>query len=595
MSYPILKPSNTWFIPNVSTINRGTITVINIVDSYTPTTTPTDSWDASISQDGSITVYVEGTKLTISGNGSGKIATNEDASYMFAEFGSVTSINGLDILDTSNTTNMSYMFFKSYGLLSIDVSSFNVSNVKTMEYMFGSDNKSYGMKLTSITFGENFNTSNVTSFFAMFRFCMSLPEVDISMFDTSSAKDLSRLFDRCNSLMQVDVSGFDTKTVENMSTMFQRCYALKTLDLSGWDTSNCEDMSYMFNDCKALTELKAEHFNTSKVKNFECMFQECRALSNLSVANFDTSSCENFSFMFYGCTSLKTIDFENWDVSKGKTFDHFLSHSKMQKYDVSKWNVTSACENLNAIFHSTRETYIDVTGWDTSNVIAFNQLCDGMSYLEKIDGLETWNTSKGVCFGEMFRSCGSLKEIDLSSFDTRNADEGTPISGNNSTSYGLWYMFAGCNSLKKLTLGENFTRYGNGNISSGNYAYFPTPTTNAHKDADGMWYTMDGNGYAPADVPDLTAGIYYASPTLAIWDRDSKKYIHLAAMRQYHNMLNAETDTKIDTLKEDIGNIEDQINNLNQAITDKADKNYETWMFTLADGTVIEKQVLINA
>lgn len=41
--------------------------------------------------------------------------------------------------------------------------------------------------------------------------------------------------------------------------------------------------------------------------------------------------------------------------------------------------------------------------------------------------------------------------------------------------------------------------------------------------------------------------------------------------------------------------IEDQINNLNQAITDKADKNYETWMFTLADGTVIEKQVLINA
>lgn len=41
--------------------------------------------------------------------------------------------------------------------------------------------------------------------------------------------------------------------------------------------------------------------------------------------------------------------------------------------------------------------------------------------------------------------------------------------------------------------------------------------------------------------------------------------------------------------------IENQINNLNQAITNKADKNYETWMFTLADGTVIEKQVLINA
>ena len=34
---------------------------------------------------------------------------------------------------------------------------------------------------------------------------------------------------------------------------------------------------------------------------------------------------------------------------------------------------------------------------------------------------------------------------------------------------------------------------------------------------------------------------------------------------------------------------------LNEAITNKANKNYETWTFTLADGTLVEKQVLINA
>ena len=531
MSYPILKPSNTWFIPNVSTINRGTITVINIIDSYTPTTTPTDSWDASISQDGSITVYVEGTVLTISGNGSGKIATNENASYMLAEFGSVTSINGLDILDTSNTTNMSYMFFKSYSLLSIDVSSFNVSNVKTMEYMFGANTNNNGMKVTEIRFGTNF--------------------------DMSSCENTAYMFRNCQKLTNVDVTNINPSASKNFFAMFYRCYGLVDIDLSNWDTSACEDMGYMFCWDSGLKSLNLTNWNTGKVKNFESMFQECRALSNLSVANFDTSSCEDFGFMFYGCTSLKTIDFENWDVSKGKSFDHFMAHSQMQKYDVSKWNVTSACENLNGIFHSTRETYIDVTGWDTSNVITVNQLCDGMWNLQKIDGLETWNTSNCVCFAEMFSGCGSLKEINLSSFDTRKANRGTPISGNGDTSYGLQSMFSGCNSLKKLILSENFTRFGNGNIGSNYYAYFPTPTTNAHKDADGMWYTTDGNGYAPADVPDLTAGIYYASSTLAIWDRDSKKYIHLAAMRQYHNMLNAETDTKIDILKEEIGNIEE--------------------------------------
>lgn len=55
------------------------------------------------------------------------------------------------------------------------------------------------------------------------------------------------------------------------------------------------------------------------------------------------------------------------------------------------------------------------------------------------------------------------------------------------------------------------------------------------------------------------------------------------------------TDARVNELSANAEMIEDQINNLNQAITDKADKNYETWMFTLADGTVIEKQVLINA
>ena len=531
MSYPILKPSNTWFIPNVSTINRGTITVINIVDSYTPTTTPTDSWDASAAQDGSITVYIEGTKLTISGNGSGKIAANENASYMFAEFGSVASINGLNILDTSNTIDMSYMFFKSYGLLSIDVSSFNVSKVKTMEYMFGANTNNNGMKVTEIHFGSNF--------------------------DMSSCENTAYMFRNCQKLTNVDVTNINPLASKNFFAMFYRCYGLTTIDLSSWDTSACENMSYMFCWDSGLKSLNLTNWDTGKVKNFESMFQECGALSNLSVANFNTSSCEDFGFMFYGCTSLKTIDFENWDVRNAQSFDHFMAHSQMQKYDVSKWNVTSACENLNAIFHSTRETYIDVTGWDTSNVITVNQLCDGMYYLQKIDGLETWNTSNCVCFAEMFHACGSLKEINLSSFDTRKANRGTPISGNGDVSYGLQDMFSGCSSLKKLILSENFTRFGNGTIGSGYYAYFPTPTTNAHKDADGMWYTTDGNGYAPADVPDLTAGIYYASPTLAIWDRDSKKYIHLAAMRQYHNMLNAETDTKIDILKEEIGNIEE--------------------------------------
>lgn len=530
MAILTLKPNSTWFAPNVSTVTRGKITAINIVDSYTPAGAATDSWDASVDNDGSIMCYVDGTVLTLSGNGSGKIFTNEDASYMFAEFGVAASISGLNILDTSNTTNMSHMFFKSYGLLSIDVSSFNVSNVKTMEYMFGANTNNNGMKVTEIRFGTNF--------------------------DMSSCENTAYMFRNCQKLTNVDITNINPLASKNFFAMFYRCYGLTTIDLSHWNTSACEDMGYMFCWDSGLKSLNLTNWDTGKVKNFESMFQECRALSNLSVANFDTSSCEDFGFMFYGCTSLKTIDFENWDVSKGKSFDHFMAHSNMEKYDVSKWNVTSACENLNGIFHSTRETYIDVTGWDTSNVITVNQLCDGMWNLQKIDGLETWNTSNCVCFAEMFHGCGSLKEINLSSFDTRKANRGTPISGNGDVSYGLQDMFSGCSSLKKLILSENFTRFGNGTIGSGYYAYFPTPTS-------GYWYTIDGNAYAPADVPALTAATYYASKELAnkaFIELNGRKYISLNSLAIFHEKHNAEINAKLDELQLEVDAFEEIAN-----------------------------------
>jgi surface protein len=509
MAYPILKPNSTWFTPNVSTITRSTIITINIVDTYTPAdaTAIVDFWDASVAQDGSIMCYVEGTALTIAGNGSGKILTNEDASSMFSDINKVdyfklaTTINGLNVLDTSHTTDMSYMFFRS-GLLSIDVSSFNVSKVKTMEHMFASDKNNDGMKVTEIHFGSNF--------------------------DMSSCENTALMFRNCQNLTNVDIENINPLASKSFYAMFYRCYGLTTIDLSKWeDTSACEDMSYMFGYNPSLISVNISNLNTKNVKTFKSMFSNCENLSGLSVANFDTSSCEDMSFMFYGCKGVKTIDFDNWDVSKVKTFDHFMAHSFMENYDVSKWNVTSACTNLNGIFHSTTETYIDVTGWDTSNVIAFNQLCDGMWYLQKIDGLETWDTSKGVCFGEMFRSCRSLKELDLSSFDTRKADEGTPVSTNGANSYGLWFMLDGCTNLEKLSLGENFTRYGNGEISQNNYAVIPSSVS-------GYWYTIDGAQYAPADVPDLTAATYFASALLAKHERNKNMYISLNGMEAYH-------------------------------------------------------------
>ena len=142
MATPILKPNSSWFTPTVSTVKRAIITVINIVDSYTPSTTPTDSWDASITQDGSIMCYVEGTTLTIAGNGSGKIKANADSNAVFSDAGAkdyftkLSVINGANILDTSSATIMTRMFNQCNALTYVDVSNWDTSKVTSMRIMF---------------------------------------------------------------------------------------------------------------------------------------------------------------------------------------------------------------------------------------------------------------------------------------------------------------------------------------------------------------------------------------------------------------------------------------------------------------------------
>ena len=77
-----LAEGETWYSKGGTTIAKSSITSINIEDSYTPASY-VEKWDASATNDGSVMAYVEDDgkgnstyKLTITGNGTGKIIAN---------------------------------------------------------------------------------------------------------------------------------------------------------------------------------------------------------------------------------------------------------------------------------------------------------------------------------------------------------------------------------------------------------------------------------------------------------------------------------------------------------------------------------------
>lgn len=147
-SSPTLAANSNWYKGSTA---KSTITAIEIKSSYTPTGTVTEQWNADVDNSGSIKAYVEGTKLTIAGNGAGKIMANADSRNVFTNFSAATSISGLNLLDTSNVTNMYSMFYYCSALTSLDMSGWDTSKVTNMSNIFYSC-----IRLQFVTLGKDF-------------------------------------------------------------------------------------------------------------------------------------------------------------------------------------------------------------------------------------------------------------------------------------------------------------------------------------------------------------------------------------------------------------------------------------------------------
>ena len=86
--------------------------------------------------------------------------------------------------------------------------------------------------LTSIEGLEYLNTKDVTDMTGMFTLCQSLTKLDLSSFNTSNVTTMNAMFSNCSSLQQVDVSSFDVTGVTDFGYMFSGCSKLTTIHCS---------------------------------------------------------------------------------------------------------------------------------------------------------------------------------------------------------------------------------------------------------------------------------------------------------------------------------------------------------------------------
>ena len=70
----------------------------------------------------------------------------------------------------------------------------------------------------------------------MFSDCPSLKSIDLTSFNTSNIIDMSYMFNNCASLKSIDFSSFDSSNVKNTGFMFWNCSCLKKENVKIKDT-----------------------------------------------------------------------------------------------------------------------------------------------------------------------------------------------------------------------------------------------------------------------------------------------------------------------------------------------------------------------
>ena len=171
----------------------------------------------------------------------------------YDKFGPGTEQNPIDFNDI-DVSNLDSFYNEDEGIFEetkfkyIDISSWDVSNVRTMSYMFA-----YCKELKSVGDISYWNVSNVTNMHCMFYGCASFNQ-DISSWYVTNVTDMSFMFNYCLSFNQ-DLSCWDVSKVTNMNAMFRGCKSFNK-DISKWNVSKVKNNILMFFDCSIEDEYK---------------------------------------------------------------------------------------------------------------------------------------------------------------------------------------------------------------------------------------------------------------------------------------------------------------------------------------------------
>ncbi len=418
----------------------------------------------------------------------------------------LTTINGLEYLNTSNVTDMSYMFTLCRSLKTLDLTGFNTENVSNMEYMFA-----YCETLTNIYCNDNWDQPNILQSDKMFYDCFALPNYDSEHFDVSSAKPTSEggYFTKREAYAIVADGNltffYDANKPASGSLEFtntgEGSWRSATFTSVTFDASmkNYKFISTagMFSSMTNLTVINdLTNLNTSAITDMSDMFNGCSSLASIYCNNDWSSLTIPSDNMFLGCTQLDGYNASNVTIAFAKPTEggyfttHNLAYAVLSDgtltfyYDAYKETRQGTVYDIPWVGDlpgwlypeevivdpfsaparkaKTRNPNISYAVFDASfgnyhGLTSTKGMFAGLEYLTAISGIEYLNTENVTDMSSMFQKCYQLESLDFSNFNTENVTD-------------MSYMFNGYTGSGSLDL----TNFNTDKVTDMSYMFYET-------------------------------------------------------------------------------------------------------------------------
>ncbi|EKZ3831036.1 BspA family leucine-rich repeat surface protein [Listeria monocytogenes] len=183
---------------------------------------------------------------------SGGFPNGSTATWNFDDTTGTLTISGGTLVGPSDGSILNGIDNSIQGLTGIDVN--RITDIVLEDKVFASgscDSLFEYSRVTSLDLSD-FDTSQATNMRYMF-FESSMTSIDLSNFDTSKVTDMSWMFSE-SATASIDLSSFDTSSVTSMRGMFSES-AATSIDLSSFDTSKVTDMHFMFASASQLQNI----------------------------------------------------------------------------------------------------------------------------------------------------------------------------------------------------------------------------------------------------------------------------------------------------------------------------------------------------